>query len=448
MILLLFSLLGTVNSATQCPCTFSIDPLAVSDLTSYVYPVFECDQICGPPALAYQYYSFEEPLGPCNCYQNETSLSGNYYANATTSINLYYQNGGLSSICDPCFPSPTSSPSPSLSVSVTTTVSPSGMCYVVSNLLYGKVYTDGYYTVVHGINASHAYNPAPIVLGRNPTCTESPGICTCAYTQGSTFSCPYTRSATLRYQYGASTTMTFVNESPVCRYTFNMFINLNSPSPTPSMSPSFTPAGSPTVSKTSSVSLSPSVSQTKTETISVTSSASPSLTTSSSASPSISESEIPIVKPFVKQQSETVISPSPVEKSNTDGVTGIVLGSITALGSLGLVGSYMLQTKSTNRENSTDENKEEETTKERIEDPDDEENIKETIEDLDDEEDYGTPKTVVLLDDDEFIQTTTVNDKDDDKKDSKALLEIDSEVVDAVMEFLQQRMKTGKVMYR
>ena len=445
MILLLFSLFQFVNSATQCPCTFTIDPLATSALTSYVYPVIECDQICGPPALAYMYYSFEEPLGPCNCFVNSASLNGYYYANSTSTVNLYYQNGGLPSICDPCFPSPTPSPSPSPSVS------PSGMCYVVNNLLYGKVYTDGYYTVVHGINASHAYNPSPIMLGVNPSCTESPGICTCSYTGGSTFSCPYTRSATLRYQYGATTTMTFVSESPVCRYTFNMFINFNSVSPTPSTSSSFTPAGSPTVSKTTSVSLSPSVSSSL--------SSSPSVT--SSATPSISESETSIVRTFFKQSDstlQTAASPSPVEKSNTDGVAGIVLGSMTVLGSIGLVGSYILQSKTSIRKDRTVETTKEES-EEIKEDIDDDEDYgtPKTMVLLDDEliqkntnddEDYGTPKTVILLDDDEFIRKNTGDDDNDDKKENKSLLEIDSDDVDAVMEFLQQRMKTGKIICR
>lgn len=407
MILLLLSLLGVSEAATQCPCTFTIN--ASSALTANVYPVIECDQICGPPALAYQYYSFEEPLGPCNCF---TTLNG-HYANATSSVNLYYQNGGTVSICDPCFPSPTPSSSPSPSVS------PSGMCYVVNNLLYGKVYKDGYYTVVHGINASHAYNPSPIILGVNPTCTESPGICTCSYTGGSTFSCPYTRSATLRYQYGSTTTMSFVSESPVCRYTFNMFINFNSVTPTPSTSPSFTPAGSPTVSKTTSVSLSPSVSPSRSSSVSVT----------SSVTASISESELPIIKPFVEQ---SVYSPQNAQKedlestNNTNSITGVVLGTITVCGAIGVASIQLLQSRNTNNDQSSERKRE---SRERLSTIDEEESIVENVEE-------------------DIVELRRRDDDDDDDKKEKTLLQIDTEDVDAVMAFLRQRLKTGTVIYR
>lgn len=407
MILLLFSLFTIAYTATQCPCTFSIN--ASSAVTANVYPVIECDQICGPPALAYQYYSFEEPLGPCNCFSNDVSLIGNYYENASSTVNLYYQNGGTISICDPCFPSPTPSPSPS------TTVSPSGMCYVVYNLLYGKVYTDGYYTVVHGINASHAYSPNSIMLGINPSCTESPGICTCAYTGGSTFSCPYTRSATLRYQYGATTTMSFVNESPSCRYTFNMFINFNSVSPTPSPSPSFTPAGSPTVSKTGSVSLSPSVS--------------PSRTSSQSVSPTISDSVLPLINPFVVAKSKTPSGlASPITTtSNKDSVTGIVVGSISIVGAIGIAAAQLLQTRKTTTEKEEPER--------RLS------TIEETKDTEDEDEEIIVAATGV---------TTLHNDKNDDDEEpkQKTLIQVDDEDVDAVMAFLRQRMKSGTIICR
>lgn len=344
---------------------------------------------------------------------------------------MYYQNGGLSTICDPCFPSP----SPTPSVTVSPTVSPSGMCYVVHNLLYGKVYTDGYYTVVHGINASHAYNPAPIILGKNPTCTESPGICTCAYTGGSTFSCPYTRAATLRYQYGATTTMTFVNESPVCRYTFNMFINFNSVSPTPSPSPSFTPAGSPTVSKTPSVSLSSSVSPSR----SSSASASVTITSTSSVTPTISESEIPVVQPFIKKTNPTP-SPeiTPVEPTNSNGLIGIALGSVTVLGALGLAGSQLMRSRPTSQPENIHESEEVRTRLSTIEE--------ET--EINDEEEGETVvdnETVAEYhDEDEEAAVVNLNNEDDNNK-QKSLLQVDTEDVDAVMHFLQQRMKSAQI---
>lgn len=106
---------------------------------------------------------------------------------------------------------------------------------------------------------------------------------------------------------------------------------------------------------------------------------------------------------------------------------------MTVLGSLGLVGAYIVQSKTSTRTHTTVETTEKE--------------IEELTDDIDDDEDYGTPKTVVLLDD-EFIRKNTDDDDKDDKKESKSLLEIDSEDVDAVMEFLQQRMKTGKIICR
>ncbi len=436
----LFGLLAGVFGANVCPCTVSVDPLAVSALTSFVYPVIECDQICGPPALAYEYYSFEEPLGPCNCYSNSTSLNGHYYANSTSSVNLYYQNDGLASICDPCFPSPTPSPSPS------PTVSPSGMCYVVHNLLYGKVYTDGYYTVVHGINASHAYNPSPIILGKNPTCTESPGICTCAYTGGSTFSCPYTRSATLRYQYGSTTTMTFVNESPVCRYTFNMFINFDSPTPTSTVSPSFTPAGSPTVSKTTSVSLTPSVSPSRTSSVSITMSISSSLSVSQTPSPTISDSEIPILQ-FIRKAVIPSESSVPItSNSNSDSITGIVLGSVSVLGAIGIVGAHLLQTKNSeeeekNHKETTEQHHQE--TRTRLSTIEEETSVEgtETIPDNETVTEYREEEEVTAV--------VTLNpDEDDDHIKQKTLLQLDTEDVEAVMQFLQQRMKSATVLSR
>lgn len=405
----LLGLVGTF-AATPCPCSFTVDPLANSAVTSYVYPVIECDQICGPPALAYQYYSFEEPQGPCRCFAGANDLINYYYENASSTTNIYYQNGGSISICDPCFPS--SSPTPSMSPSV----SPSGMCYVVNNLLYGKVYTDGYYTVVHGINASHAYNPAPLLLGKNPVCTESPGVCSCSYTQGSSVSCPYTRSATLQYQYGATTTMTFVSESPVCRYTFNMFINFNSVSPTPSTSSSFTPAGSPTVSKTQSVSVSPSVTSSQSSSQSET----PSISVTVSFTPS--KSGEAMVAPLVKRNTpasavEVVTAPSPAKSPNA--IVGIVLGTLALAGMIGIAVWQIVKARHTTSTAPTQNT-----------DDDDES----------DDEFVETPVTQYKSSH-EFYE----DNQDDTRPVGKTLLLLDTEDVGAIMMFLNTRMKTASI---
>jgi hypothetical protein len=69
-----------------------------------------------------------------------------------------------------------------------------------------------------------------------------------------------------------------------------------------------------------------------------------------------------------------------------------------------------------------------------------------TIDEDEDEDEERDTVTTYTEEDTDTIQIVHKNDNEEEK--TKTLIQIDTEDVDAVMRFLQQRMKTGKVMYR
>jgi hypothetical protein len=154
--------------------------------------------------------------------------------------------------------SPSISPSISVSKSVTASRSPShspvGVCNHAQAMLYGTyewvIGPSGslYYYILHGTNVSHIYSPSYMLMGKNPTCTETTTTCTCTYTQGDSAVCSYPRQSTITYSYGTETKTTFTQQNPACIYYFSTTLNIISPTPSSSISPSISPSVTPSAS--------------------------------------------------------------------------------------------------------------------------------------------------------------------------------------------------------
>jgi hypothetical protein len=158
--------------------------------------------------------------------------------------------------------SPSVTPSTSASVSVSKSVtasqspsrSPVGVCNHAQAMLYGTyewvIGPTGslYYYILHGTNVSHIYSPSYMLMGKNPTCTETTTTCTCVYTQGNSAVCSYPRQTTITYSYGSQTGTTFTLQNPACIYYFSTTLNIISPTPSSSISPSTSPSVSPSAS--------------------------------------------------------------------------------------------------------------------------------------------------------------------------------------------------------
>lgn len=188
--------------------------------------------------------------------------------------------------------SPSLSASPSNTKSVTPTVS-MGICAQAQLLVWGDVESvsgDTQYTITHGANITHVYNPAPLLVGTNPSCVGSFGACTCTFTAPGSAGCVNGRTAVVIYKIGGSggSVTTFNRQNPACTYYFDTWLSYVSASP--SVSPSVSGSVTVSVSVSGSVTVSASVSGSVTGSPSVTRSrtASRSVTRSRTASPSIS----------------------------------------------------------------------------------------------------------------------------------------------------------------
>jgi trimeric autotransporter adhesin len=168
----------------------------------------------------------------------------------------------MSSTETPSPVSPSVSPSTSASVSVSKSVtasrsssrSPVGVCNHAQAMLYGTyewvIGPTGslYYYILHGTNVSHIFSPSYMLMGKNPTCTETTTTCTCVYTQGDSAVCGYSRQSTITYSYGTETKTTFTLQNPDCIYYFSTTLNIVSPTPSSSISPSTSPSVTPSAS--------------------------------------------------------------------------------------------------------------------------------------------------------------------------------------------------------
>jgi hypothetical protein len=176
-------------------------------------------------------------------------------------------------------PSPTNSrsiaPSPTVSrsVSQTPTVTPISVCQrarMMTTGLIENVQGDALYFVRHWSNITHPYGAIELIIGQNPTCTETSTTCSCHYITGPRTGCASGSQGFITYTYGTQTRTTFVQQNPMCTYYYATTLDLSSPTPSPSLSLSLSPSPTPSASA-----LSPSVSPSVSRSISVSRSVSP-----------------------------------------------------------------------------------------------------------------------------------------------------------------------------
>lgn len=143
--------------------------------------------------------------------------------------------------------SATISPTQTTSQTASPTRTATGICNDVRNYVFSRRRdspTDEY-TIYHGINLTHFYYPAHLVLiGSNPVCVDRADECVCTYSGGDTEFCPDERTGIVRYSYDDNYRTYLVSDTdPPCVYRFNttFFLPYMSPSPTRTVTATATP---------------------------------------------------------------------------------------------------------------------------------------------------------------------------------------------------------------